>query len=189
MLYRLSLVTVPSYWADELPPALYQALKAIGAPVLTADAVVDEEETAGVILMFHRSQSRVVRTPERSLPRALEEVARHIRTRVSHHLQQFIHRRLMAAASRRAAAKSGSCPIISGNAGALLPAMIARANPSNTTGFIAVSLAAARTSARAPASPLLKCSDMLQWRLPANSASARALLILLKERRGQPGER
>src|SRR5918993_3596049 len=73
--------------------ALYQALKAIGAPVLTAYAVVDEEETAGVILVFHRSQSRVVRTPERSPPRALEEVAlRQIRTRVSHHLQQFIHR-------------------------------------------------------------------------------------------------
>src|SRR5215207_2649783 len=75
------------------PLALYQPLKAIQAPVLTAYAVVDEEETAGVILMFHRSQSRVVRTPERSLPRALEEVAlRHIRTRVSHHFQQFIHR-------------------------------------------------------------------------------------------------
>src|ERR671911_30610 len=75
------------------PLVLYQPLKAIRAPVLTAYAVVDEEETAGVILMFHRSQSRVVRTPERSPPRALEEVAlRHIRTRVSHHLQQFIHR-------------------------------------------------------------------------------------------------
>src|SRR5215208_1500051 len=75
------------------PLALYQPPKAICAPVLTADAVVDEEETTGVILTFHRSQSRVVRAPERLLPRALEEVAlRHIRTRVSHHLLQFIHR-------------------------------------------------------------------------------------------------
>src|SRR6266511_3068756 len=67
--------------------------EAVGAPFVTANAVVDEEETAGIILLFRRGQSRVVRAPERLLPRALEEVAlRDVRTGVRHHLQQFIHR-------------------------------------------------------------------------------------------------
>ena len=63
---------------------------------------------------------------------------------------------------------------MSANAGGPPPPIIASANASTTTGCIAVSWAAARTSAGAPASPLLTCNAMGQWRLPANNASARA---------------
>src|SRR5262245_35620466 len=60
-----------------------------------------------------------------------------------------------------------------GNAGGPPPAQMASAKASSTAGFIAVSLAAAISSAGAPASPLLKCSDISQWRVLSNSASTR----------------
>jgi len=60
---------------------------------------------------------------------------------------------------------------MSRKAGGPLAMMKARANASTTTGFIAVSLAAARSTAGAPARPLLKCSEMPQWRLAAKRAS------------------
>jgi hypothetical protein len=47
----------------------------IGTPFVATNTVMDDEETAGIVVLFHRGQSRVVRTPEGLLPRALEEVA------------------------------------------------------------------------------------------------------------------
>src|SRR5271165_326441 len=70
-----------------------QPLKAIRAPFFATHTVVDEEETRRIIFRFHRPQSWIVLTPERSLPGLVEEIAfRYIRPCVRHHLPQFIHR-------------------------------------------------------------------------------------------------
>ena len=44
-------------------PSLGDAYEAIGAPPVAAYAVVDEEQTPGIVLPFPGSQPRVVRSP------------------------------------------------------------------------------------------------------------------------------
>src|SRR5438128_4720939 len=70
-----------------------QPREAIGTPLFGPHAVMDEEEAGRVILLFHRRQSGVIRTPEGLLPGALEEVAfRDIGPCPGYDLQQFVHR-------------------------------------------------------------------------------------------------
>jgi hypothetical protein len=66
--------------------------------------------------------------------------------------------------------------------------MIARAKASSTPGFIAVSLAAARSFADAPARPLLKCKEIAPVTATGEERVHQgALPVLLEERCGQPG--
>src|SRR6516164_8178774 len=60
--------------------ALDEPREAVGAPFFAAHAVMHEEETTRVVLPLDAQQPRIVRSPIRFLPIALEEAAlRHIR--------------------------------------------------------------------------------------------------------------
>ena len=61
--------------------------------MLAADTVVDEEEAGGVVRLFHRGQTGVIRAPEGLLPLALEEIAlRDVRSRLGSRRRQLVHR-------------------------------------------------------------------------------------------------
>ena len=66
---------------------------------------------------------------------------------------------------------SGSWPAMPGKDGGASDALMASAKASAAAGLVAVSRAAATSSAGAPARPLLKCSVTRHWRDAANSAS------------------
>src|SRR5271155_3602312 len=59
--------------ASERRPSV-QTGESIRAPAFAADAVVDEEETLGIVFVLDRAQPRVIFTPEGVLPVRLEEV-------------------------------------------------------------------------------------------------------------------
>src|SRR6185369_17351560 len=66
----------PSATGSRLPSSTGRlGREPIRAPSLAAHAVVHEEQTAGVVLVFHRQQPGIVRSPERTLPVRLEEIA------------------------------------------------------------------------------------------------------------------
>src|SRR2546429_2829808 len=55
--------------------------------------MMHKKETGGIILLFHCCQSRIIRSPKRFVPGALEEIAfRNIRSSARRNLQQRLHR-------------------------------------------------------------------------------------------------
>src|SRR4051812_18577936 len=61
--------------------------KAVGAPILAADAMVREEESVGIVSVLDRPQPRVVGAPEGALPVLLKVVRlRNIGARLGHEL-------------------------------------------------------------------------------------------------------
>jgi hypothetical protein len=67
-----------------------KAREAIGAPVFAADAVMDEEQTGGIVLGFHSAQPRIIRPPEGDLPVAFEKIAlRDVGARIRYQFAQF----------------------------------------------------------------------------------------------------
>src|SRR5580700_8553042 len=74
-------------------PSSVQTRESIGAPVLTADAVMEEEETVGIVFTFDREKPVVVFAPEGLLPMRLEEVSLpHIRANAGQELADRVHR-------------------------------------------------------------------------------------------------
>src|SRR5262249_2350117 len=67
--------------------------KAVGAPFLAANALMDEEEAVGIVFLLHGGQPRIVRPPKRSPPLGLEEIAfRDVRARFVDHFEKRVHR-------------------------------------------------------------------------------------------------
>ena len=82
--------------------------EAVGAPFLAADAVVDEEQTVGVVCPLHLAQASIIGAPEGGMPVALEEIAlRYVGSCVRHNFAQLVPAAAMAAACSRAVARSG----------------------------------------------------------------------------------
>src|SRR3984957_5782624 len=74
-------------------PSSVQTRESIGAPVLTADAVMEEEEAVGIIFTLDREKPGVVFAPEGLLPMRLEEVSLpHIRANAGQELADRVHR-------------------------------------------------------------------------------------------------
>src|SRR5271155_4137515 len=69
--------------------------KSVGVPVFAADAMVEEEETVGIVFVLHRAKACVVLPPEGVLPVRLEEVGLpHIGPVARQELAEFVHRLL-----------------------------------------------------------------------------------------------
>src|SRR6266536_6606984 len=78
--------------------AFSQAREPISTPLFAANALVDEEEAGGIVLLFHSRQPRIIRSPERLRPGTLEEIAlRDIGSRLGRHFKQLIHRAVHSA--------------------------------------------------------------------------------------------
>src|SRR5690242_11539655 len=66
--------------------------KAVGAPLLAADPVVDKEQACGVVFRFNGPQPQVIRSPVGFLPVGLEIVAlRDVRSRAGRGFLEFAH--------------------------------------------------------------------------------------------------
>src|SRR4029453_1949850 len=92
-----------------------QSREAVGAPLFTPHAGVDEKESGRVIVPFPPRQSWIVWPPEGLLPRRREEIAfRHIGARLRDHLQQCIHG---LADGTGVAARHGQIGGVAGDAG------------------------------------------------------------------------
>src|SRR5580692_10848968 len=73
--------------------ASVQSRESIGAPVLTADAMVEEEEPVGIVFSLDREKPGVVFAPESLLPMRLEVICfPHIGANARQELADRVHR-------------------------------------------------------------------------------------------------
>src|SRR4029450_12654847 len=156
-------------------PRSRQAREPVRAPALAPPPVMDEEEPVGVVALLAREEARVVRAPVGLLPGFLEEVALgHVRACGGRYPPDLPHRALDRGGARARAghvglapsdargrgpplAPSGSYPRMPGYAGGPSAPLMRSANASSTAGLVAVSRAAATSSAGGAASPLFAC--------------------------------
>ena len=78
-----------NFW-DTTLRTFHQARKAVAAPIFTADTMVDEKQTIGIVFPLDGAQLRVICSPIRFLPGSIEVVAlRNIGTGVRSNLAQL----------------------------------------------------------------------------------------------------